>query len=197
VQDRIRPSGNLPHRSRISVEVCLSKTLWSTPIQTKSLSDYPWENRCPLAWSRAFKAHGWTHHQGMGKPLGLHFEVPRDGRLVHDLEFYYGLSWVVCGHIDAKSGGFSSHGRNDEQYRLEPMRSTAFKVWLKFRDRGEVMFVSSAIIVPYLVWVEQYMTSIQKEILLSTNCHNGSWGKVTLAWPTACIPYIIWLGQRW
>jgi hypothetical protein len=87
----------------------------------------------------------------MGKPLGLHSEVPRDGTLIHHLEFYYRLSRVVRGHIDAEAGGFSSQGQDDEQFRLEPMRSTAFKVRLKLRARGEVKFASSAIIVPYLV----------------------------------------------
>jgi hypothetical protein len=64
----------------------------------------------------------------MGKPLGLHSKVPRDGRLVHHREFYYGLSRVVCGHIDAKVEGFSSQGQDDERFILKPMRSTAFKV---------------------------------------------------------------------
>jgi hypothetical protein len=64
----------------------------------------------------------------MGKPLGLHSKVPRDGKLVHHPEFYYRLSRAVHGHIDAKVEGFSSQGWDDEQFRLEPMRSTAFKV---------------------------------------------------------------------
>jgi hypothetical protein len=87
----------------------------------------------------------------MGKPLGLHYEVPRDGRLIHHLEFYHGLSRVVRSHIDAKAGGFSSQGRDDELFRLKPMKSTAFKVRLKLRARGEVKFASSVIVVPYLV----------------------------------------------
>jgi hypothetical protein len=120
--------------------------------------------------------------------------MPRDGRLVHFLEFYYGLSWAVCGHIDAKVGGLSSHSRDDDQFRFKPTRSTAFKVWLNLSARGEVKFVSSAIIVLYLVWVEQYMASIQTRFP-STNYHNGSWGKVTLALPATYVPYLVWVGQ--
>jgi hypothetical protein len=86
----------------------------------------------------------------MGNPLGLHSEVPRDGRLVHP-EFYYRWTRAVHGHIDAKAGGFSSRGQDDEQFRFEPMKSTAFKVRLNLKARGEVKFVPSAIIVPYLV----------------------------------------------
>jgi hypothetical protein len=87
----------------------------------------------------------------MGKPLGLHSEVPRDQRLVHHPEFYCGLSRAICSHIDAKAGRFSSQGQDDEQFILEPTGSTTFKVWLQLRARGEVKFVSSAIIVLYLV----------------------------------------------
>jgi hypothetical protein len=87
----------------------------------------------------------------MGKPLGLHSKVTRDGRLAHHLEFYYGLSRVVCDHIDAKAGGISSHDRDGEQFGFKPMRPTSFKVWLKLIAPGEVKFVSSAIIVLYLV----------------------------------------------
>jgi hypothetical protein len=87
----------------------------------------------------------------MGKPLGLHYEVPRDGRLIHHPEFYHGLSRVVRSHIDAKAGGFSSQGWDDELFKLKPTKSTAFKVRLKLRARGEVKFVSSVIIIPYLV----------------------------------------------
>jgi hypothetical protein len=82
----------------------------------------------------------------MGKLFGLHSEVTRDGRQVHHPEFYYGLSRAVRSHIDAKAGGFSSQGQDDEQFRLKPTRSTAFKVWLKVKARGEVKFASSAII---------------------------------------------------
>jgi hypothetical protein len=131
------------------------------------------------------KAHRWTHHWGMGKPLGLYSEVPQDGRLVHHLEFYYRLNGAVRGHIDAKATWFSSQEQNDEQFKLEPTRSTTFKLRLKLRAREEVKFVSSTIIVSYLVWMEQYMASMQIETLPSTNCHNGSWEKVTLA------------GQKW
>jgi hypothetical protein len=97
------------------------------------------------------KAHRWTQHRGMGKCLGLHSKVRRDGRLVHHLKFSYGLSRAVHDHIDAKVGGFSFQGQDDEQFRLELTRSTAFKVRLKLRARGQVKFVSSAIIVLYLV----------------------------------------------
>jgi hypothetical protein len=92
------------------------------------------------------KAHGQTHHRGMGKLFGLHSEVTRDGRQVHHPEFYYRLSRAVRSHIDAKTGGFSRQGHDDEQFRLEPTRSTTFKVWLKLKARGEVKFVLSAII---------------------------------------------------
>jgi hypothetical protein len=44
----------------------------------------------------------------------------------------------------------------------------------KLRSQGGVKFMSSIIIVPYLVSVEQYMALTQKETLPSTNCHNGS-----------------------
>jgi hypothetical protein len=93
----------------------------------------------------------------MGKPLELDYEVPRDGRLVHHPEFYYGMSRVVHSHIDARAGGsslsmkiypahtlieklVSSQGRDDEQFRLEPTRSTAFKVWLSLDCEGKSSF---------------------------------------------------------
>jgi hypothetical protein len=96
-------------------------TLWqSTTQRTDAL-------RCDLEHS---KAQTRTHHRGMGKPLGSHSMVPQDRRLVHHPDFYYGLSRAVHDHIDAKVGVFSSQGRDDELFRLEPMRSTTFKVWL-------------------------------------------------------------------
>jgi hypothetical protein len=44
----------------------------------------------------------------------------------------------------------------------------------KLRSLGEVKFMSSTIIVLYLVSMEQYMALTQKETLPSTNCHNVS-----------------------
>jgi hypothetical protein len=42
------------------------------------------------------------------------------------------------------------------------------------RSRGEVKFMSSTIVVPFFIWVEQCMALTQKETLPSTNYHNGS-----------------------
>ena len=92
--------------------------------------------------------------------------MSRDGRLLHHPEFYYGLSRTARGQIDAEAEGLflslkvepahtfiekmvSSQGQDDEQFRLKPTRSTAFKAWLSSDLFGPPH--SSAIIVPYLV----------------------------------------------
>jgi hypothetical protein len=55
----------------------------------------------------------------------------------------------------------------------------------KLISRGEVMFMSSTIIAPYLVLVEQYMALTQKETLSSIKCHNGS--RKGHFWITHCL----------
>ena len=93
----------------------------------------------------------------MGEPAGLYYKVPQDGRLIHHPEFYYGLSRAVRGQIDAEAGGLflslkkeptytfieimvSSQSQDDEQFRLEPTRSTAFKAWLSSDLEGKSSF---------------------------------------------------------
>jgi hypothetical protein len=55
----------------------------------------------------------------------------------------------------------------------------------KLRSRGEVKFMSSTIIVSYVVSVEQYLALTQKETLPSTNCHNGF--RKGHFWITCCL----------
>jgi hypothetical protein len=39
----------------------------------------------------------------MGKPSELYSEVSQDGKLVYHPEIFFGLSRVVCGHIDVEA----------------------------------------------------------------------------------------------
>jgi hypothetical protein len=59
----------------------------------------------------------------------------------------------------------------------------------KLRSRGEVKFLSSTIIVPYLVWVEQYMALTQKDPPPPTAIMDL--GKGTFGSPAACVPFLI------
>jgi hypothetical protein len=123
------------------------------------------------------KDHWRTNHRGMGKPLELYSEVSRDGKLVYHSKIFlgwveYSVDILMLRHEDhfikkivfhPRQRWWTVHTRTHEVHRMA-----------KLRSRGEVKFMSSTIIVPYLVWVEQYMALTQKETLPSTNCHNGS-----------------------
>jgi hypothetical protein len=113
----------------------------------------------------------------MGKPSKLYYEVSWDGKLVYHLEFFSG--WVkqsgdilMLRHEDhfietmvfqPRIGWWIVQTRTHEVHRMAELRS-----------REEAKFMSSTIIVLYLVWVEQFIALTQKETLPSTNCHNGS-----------------------
>jgi hypothetical protein len=120
--------------------------------------------------------HWWTHHRGMGKPSELYSEVSQDGKLVYHPEFF--LGWVVQS-TDILMLRHEDHFIEKMVFQPRP-RWWTVHTWThevhhmaKLKSRGEVKFMSSTIIVSYLVWVEQSMALTQKETLPSMNCHNG------------------------
>jgi hypothetical protein len=82
----------------------------------------------------------WTHHQGMGKPLELYYEVSWDEKPVYHSEFFWAKSsnprtyWCWGMKITSFRKWFSSQGQDDEQFRVEPTRSTA---WLSLDHEGK------------------------------------------------------------
>jgi hypothetical protein len=113
----------------------------------------------------------------MGKPSKLYSEVPRDGKLVYHLE-------ILSGRVDQSM--IILMLRHEDHFIEKMVFQPRLRWWTvqtqthevhrmtKLRSRGEVKFMSSTIIVPYLVWVEQYIALTQKETLHSTNCHSES-----------------------
>jgi hypothetical protein len=119
--------------------------------------------------------HWWTHHRGMGKPSELYSEVFRDGKSVYHIEIFSG--WVEQS-ADILMLRHEDHFIEKMVFQPKPRwwtiqtRTHEAHHMAKLRSRGEVKFMSSTIIVPYLFWVKQYMALTQKETLPSTNCHN-------------------------
>jgi hypothetical protein len=123
------------------------------------------------------KDHWWTHHWCMGKPSELYSKVSRDGKLVYHPEIF--LGWVEQS-VDILMLRHEDHFIEKMIFQPRPrwwiVQTQIHEVhrMAKLRSWGKVKFMSSTIIVLYLVWVEQYMALTQKETLPSTNCHNGS-----------------------
>jgi hypothetical protein len=130
----------------------------------------------------------------MGKPSELYSEVSQDGKLVYHPKIF--LGWVE------QSANILM--LRHEDHFIEKMVFPARQRWwivqtqthevhcmAKLRSWGEVKFMSSTIIVMYLVWVEQYMALTQKETLPSTNCHNES--RKGHLWITCCLCIVSYL----
>jgi hypothetical protein len=143
--------------------------------------------------------HWQTHHRGMGKPLELYSEVSWDGKLVYHPKIVRAESssprtyrcWGM--KITTLRKWFSSQGQDDEQFRLEPTRSTA---WLSSDHEGK----SSLCHLPLLfrILFEWNNTWLWHKRRLSTppttimDLGNGTFGS-----PIAYVPFLVWLGQEW
>jgi hypothetical protein len=112
----------------------------------------------------------------MGKPSELCYEVSREGKLVYHPDIFWAESssprkyWCWGMKITSLRKWFSSQFQDDEQFRLEPTRSTA---WLSSDHKGK----SSLCHLPLLfrILLELNNTWLwHKRRLSSTNCHNGS-----------------------
>jgi hypothetical protein len=142
--------------------------------------------------------HWWNHHQGLEKPLELCSEGSRDGKLVYHLEIF--LGWVEKS-VDTLLLMHEDHFIEKMVFWPRPrwwiVQTQTHEVhrMAKLRSWGEVKFMSSTIIVPYLVWVEQYMALTQKETPPPTAIMDI--GKGTFGSPATCVPFLVWLGQEW
>jgi quinolinate synthase len=109
------------------------------------------------------------HHRGIGKPSELYSEVSRDGKLIYHPE-------IISGWVEQSTDILML--RHEDHFIEKMVFQPRPRWWIvqtqthevhrmaKLRSQGELKFMSSTIIVPYLVWVEQYMALTQKETLL-------------------------------
>jgi hypothetical protein len=116
--------------------------------------------------------HWRTHHRGMRKPSELYSKVSRD----ENLDFFRVESsspqtyWCWGMKINSLRKWFSSQGQHDEQFRLEPMRSTT---WLSSDHEGKLSLCHLPLLFRILFeWNNTWLW--HKRWLSSTNCHNGS-----------------------